>query len=170
MVSNSGLRAAPGVAGGERIDRARSASREEDAPAARAGGRPDRHLGNRADHGLFLFLRNLFHSERAYPGFDELHTIRAGNVNLPPMGYADSRKKGRVHQLQYRLRCRRCLASTPLPPRAYCRSTAGLASRRISNFPTTAGSHMGKPSGQMQSRPVLSRDGYSDVAGPGICQ
>jgi predicted permease len=40
----------------------------------------------------FLFLRNLLHSAALSPGFDVTHTIRA-NVNLPPSGYTDARKK-----------------------------------------------------------------------------
>jgi putative ABC transport system permease protein len=40
----------------------------------------------------FLFLRNLLHSTALSPGFDVIHTIRA-NVNLPPSGYSDARKK-----------------------------------------------------------------------------
>jgi predicted permease len=40
----------------------------------------------------FLFLRNLLHSTALSPGFDVTHTIRA-NVNLPPSGYTDGRKK-----------------------------------------------------------------------------
>ncbi len=40
----------------------------------------------------FLFLRNLVDSSAISPGFNVLHTVRA-NVNLPPVGYADTRKK-----------------------------------------------------------------------------
>ncbi len=40
----------------------------------------------------FLFLRNLLHSTAISPGFDVIHTIRA-NVNLPPAGYSDPKKK-----------------------------------------------------------------------------
>ncbi|HEY1183915.1 MAG TPA: ABC transporter permease [Bryobacteraceae bacterium] len=40
----------------------------------------------------FLFLRNLLDSTAISPGFDVLHTVRA-NVNMPPVGYADARKK-----------------------------------------------------------------------------
>jgi predicted permease len=40
----------------------------------------------------FLFLRNLLHSTALSPGFDVTQTIRA-NVNLPPSGYSDGRKK-----------------------------------------------------------------------------
>jgi len=40
----------------------------------------------------FLFLRNLIDSTAISPGFDVLHTVRA-NVNMPPVGYADARKK-----------------------------------------------------------------------------
>ncbi|MGA2040094.1 MAG: ABC transporter permease [Bryobacteraceae bacterium] len=40
----------------------------------------------------FLFLRNLLDSTTISPGFDVLHTVRA-NVNMPPVGYDDARKK-----------------------------------------------------------------------------
>ena len=40
----------------------------------------------------FLFLRNLFASSAISPGFDLRHTLRA-EVNLPPVGYKDAKRK-----------------------------------------------------------------------------
>jgi predicted permease len=47
----------------------------------------------------FLFLRNLIDSSAISPGFDVRHTLRA-DVNLPPAGYSDLKKKtAYIHQV-----------------------------------------------------------------------